>query len=95
MSPFGEVNSPLRPVLGRPVSPDNPAALTGDGFPQTVEGAGDPSPATIQYVHVDHQVSETCFGGDARLLDGRVQRWLHRRRWLSGTAALGGDPPGG
>jgi len=22
------------------------------------------------------QVSETCFGGDPRLLDGRVQRWL-------------------
>ena len=39
MPPFGEVNSPLRPVLGRPISPDNPAALTGDGFPQAVEGA--------------------------------------------------------
>ena len=30
-------------------------ALTGDGFPQTIEGAVDPSPATIQYVRVDHR----------------------------------------
>ena len=28
------------------------------------------------------QVSEACFGGDAQLLDGRVQRWLHHRRRL-------------
>ena len=45
----------LPPVLGRPVSPDDPAAVTGVGFPQTVEGAVDPSPATIQYVRVDHR----------------------------------------
>jgi len=29
-----------------------------------------------------------------RLLDGRVQRWLQRRRWLSGTAVLGGGRSG-
>ena len=40
------------------------------------------------------RVSETCFGGDARLLDGRVQRWLHRCRWLPGIAPLGGDRSG-
>jgi len=34
------------------------------------------------------QVSETCFGGDARQLDGRVQRWLPRCRWLSAQPLL-------
>ncbi len=36
------------------------------------------------------QVSETCFGGDPRLFDRRVQRWLGRRRELSGITVLGG-----
>ncbi len=40
------------------------------------------------------QVSETCFGGDPRLFDRRVQRWLHRLRQLSGLAMLGGDSSG-
>src|SRR6266550_3216600 len=35
------------------------------------------------------QVSETCFGGDPRQFDKRVQRWLHRHRQLSGIAVLG------
>jgi len=30
------------------------------------------------------QVSETCFGGDPRLFDRRVQRWLHRRAFCGG-----------
>lgn len=34
------------------------------------------------------QVSETCFGGDPRQFDRRVQRWPHRRRQLSGLAAI-------
>ena len=37
------------------------------------------------------QASETCFGGDPRLFDRPVPRWLHRRRQLSGIAVLGGD----
>jgi len=40
------------------------------------------------------QVSETWFGSDPRLFDRRVQRWLHRRRPLPGTAVLGGDRSG-
>ncbi len=43
------------PSFRPPVSPDNPAALGGEGFPQTVERAVNPSTATIQYVHVDHR----------------------------------------
>jgi hypothetical protein len=36
------------------------------------------------------QVPDTCFGGDARLLDRQAQRWLHRRRWLSAQPLLAG-----
>jgi hypothetical protein len=35
------------------------------------------------------EVSGTFFGGDPRLFDRRVQRWLHRLRQLSGIAVLG------
>ena len=39
------------------------------------QGSADlPSPRPIL------QISKICFAGDARLVDGRVQRWLHRRR---------------
>jgi hypothetical protein len=40
------------------------------------------------------QLSETCLGGDPRLLDSRVQRLLHRRRQFSGIAVLRGDRSG-
>jgi hypothetical protein len=43
----------LPPVLGRPLRPENPAALTGDGFAKAIKAALDS--ATIQYVHVDHR----------------------------------------
>lgn len=38
------------------------------------------------------QVSGTCFGGDARLRDGRVQQWLHRSRWLPAQPLLAAVP---
>ncbi len=41
--------------LGRPLRPENPAALTGDGFPKAIKGTLDFSTATIQYVRVDHR----------------------------------------
>jgi hypothetical protein len=34
------------------------------------------------------RVSDACFGGEAWLPDGRVQRWLDRPRWLSGQPLL-------
>ena len=44
--------------------------LAGDGFPQTVEGAVDPSPATIQYVRVDHRGLDVALGQFARISAG-------------------------
>ena len=45
----------ILPALGRPAGPHNLAVLAGRSFPQTVKGTLDPSPATIQYVRVDHR----------------------------------------
>jgi hypothetical protein len=41
--------------VNRPVGPRNPALLAGDGFPHTIKGTPDVSPATIQYVRADHR----------------------------------------
>ena len=49
------------------MSPDNPAVLAGRGFSQTVEGAVDPSPATMQYVRVDHRGLDLALGQFARM----------------------------
>ncbi len=43
------------PPSFRPAGPHNLAVLAGRGFPQTVKGTLDSSPATIQYVRVDHR----------------------------------------
>ena len=50
--------------------------LAGRGFSQTVEGAVDPSPATIQYVRVDHR------GLDVLVLQQFLERLLVYLRHL-------------
>ena len=52
---FGPIRQFASGVLCGPVGPHKCPALDGDTLPHPVEGAVNPSPATVQHVRVDHR----------------------------------------
>jgi hypothetical protein len=95
----------LRPMLQEPISfiPSGRVAQAPDGPPRghsrvrAFPLAGIPACGHSRSRRAfmrSAQVSETCFGGDTWLLDGRVPRWLPPPM-VVGTAALRGSLPGG